>query len=401
MPHKKGLVLLSVLFLLLVFSLPLSAQDDEFVFGVVLVGPANDHGWSQAHTEGGRYVEENVPGSRMLLFESLNPADAPESTLLSVVTEMVNEGAQLIFTTSDAFEEDTNTVAEAFPNVVFINTTGSNVIAEDGAPPNVGNYNGQMEWAKEIVGCAAALTTQTGSIGYLGPLINPETRRHAASVYLGARYCYENYAGGDPDELQFVVTWIGFWFNIPGVTLNPTEEANTLFDSGSDVVISGIDTTEALQVASQRAASGEAVYASPFDYVGACEEAPDACVGVPYYNWGPAYVRLVEAVRDGTWEQDWIWEPPSWEDMNNLDVSPIGFAKGGGLSEGASAQLDEFIAEMSAFGSDPENEGRIFLWEGPLNYQDGTELAPEGEFVDPLHIWFLPQLLEGMVGASE
>jgi simple sugar transport system substrate-binding protein len=399
--RKNALVLLSVLLLLLASSLPLTAQEDEFVFGIVLVGPSTDHGWSQAHYEGGLYVEENVPGTRMLLFESLNPADAPESTLLSVVTEMVSDGAQLIITTSDAFEEDTNTVAEAFPEVVFINTTGSNVLAEEGAPPNVGNYNGQMEWAKAIVGCAAALTTETGTIGYLGPLINPETRRHAASVYLGARYCYENYGGGDPDDLQFVVTWIGFWFNIPGVTLNPTEETNTLFDSGADVVVSGIDTTEALQVAAQRASSGEAVFASPFDYVGACEEAPNACIGVPFYNWGPAYVDLVEAVRDGTWEQAWVWEPPYWEDINDLDLSPIGFAKGGGLSEDDSATLDEFMAEMAAYGSDPANEGTIFLWEGPLNYQDGTELAPEGEFVDALDIWFLPQLLEGMVGASE
>lgn len=399
--RKNALVLLSVVSLLFVLSLPLTAQEDEFVFGIVLVGPSDDHGWSQAHYEAGLYVEENVPGTRMLLFESLNPADAPESTLLSVVTEMVSDGAQLILTTSDAFEEDTNAVAEAFPGVVFVNITGSNVLAEEGAPPNVGNYNGQMEWAKEIVGCAAALTTETGKIGYLGPLINPETRRHAASVYLGARYCYENYAGGDPDELEFVVTWIGFWFNIPGVTLNPTEETNTLFDNGADVVISGIDTTEALQVASQRAASGEAVYASPYDYVGACEEAPDACIGVPYYNWGPSYVELVEAVRDGTWEQAWVWEPPYWEDMNDPDLSPVGFVKGGGLSEEDAATLDEFIAEMTAFGSDPENEGRIFLWEGPLNYQDGTELAPEGEFVDLLDIWFLPQLLEGMIGASE
>jgi simple sugar transport system substrate-binding protein len=399
MIRKRVPVLLSVV-MLLVLCLPLSAQEDEFVFGIVLVGPSNDRGWSQAHYEAGEYVVENVPGSRMLLFESLNSADAPEATLLSVVTEMVSDGAQLILTTSDAFEEDTNAVAEAFPDVVFVNTTGSNVLNE-GVPPNVGNYNGQMEWAKEIIGCAAALTTETGKIGYLGPLINAETRRHAASVYLGARYCYENYAGGDPDELEFTVTWIGFWFNIPGVTLNPTEETNTFFDTGADVVVSGIDTTEALQVAAQRFAADEAVYASPYDYVGACEEAPAACIGVPYYNWGPEYVRLVESVRDGTWEQAWVWEPPYWEDMNDPDRSPIGFFKGEALSEEDSALLDEFIAEMAAFGSDPANEDKIFLWEGPLNYQDGTELAPEGEFVELLDVWYLPQLLEGMVGASE
>ena len=400
MARKRSTILLFVALFLLVFSLPLQAQDDEFVFGIVLVGPSNDRGWSQAHFEAGEYVVENVPGSRMLLFESLNSADAPEATLLSVVTEMVSDGAQLIITTSDAFEEDTNAVAEAFPEVTFVNTTGSNVLNGD-APPNVGNYNGQMEWAKEIIGCAAALTTETGTIGYLGPLINAETRRHAASVYLGARYCYEHYAGGDPESLEFNVTWIGFWFNIPGVTLNPTEETNTLFDTGADVVVSGIDTTEALQVASQRAASGEAVFASPYDYIGACEEAPDACIGVPYYNWGPEYVRLVEAVRDGTWEQEWVWEPPYWEGINDPDLSPIGFVKGNALSEEDAVTLDEFIAEMAAFGSDPENAERIFLWEGPLNYQDGTALAAEGEFVEPLDIWFLPQLLEGMNGASE
>ena len=57
---------------------------------------------------------------------------------------------------------------------------------------------GQMEYGKMIAGCAAALATQTGSIGYLGPLINDETRRFVNSAYLGARYCWENYLGKDP-----------------------------------------------------------------------------------------------------------------------------------------------------------------------------------------------------------
>jgi basic membrane lipoprotein Med (substrate-binding protein (PBP1-ABC) superfamily) len=46
---------------------------EEFVFGMVLVGPKNDHGWSQAHYEGGLFVEQNMPGARMIVFESLNP----------------------------------------------------------------------------------------------------------------------------------------------------------------------------------------------------------------------------------------------------------------------------------------------------------------------------------------
>jgi simple sugar transport system substrate-binding protein len=377
--------------------MPAMAQE-EFVFGVILVGPSTDRGWSQAHTEAARIAEANIEGARALIFESLNPADAPEATLLSVTTEMVAEGAQLIITTSDAFEEDTSVVAEAFPDVTFVNMTGSNVL--EGAPSNVSNYDAQLEWMELVMGCAAALTTETGQIGYLGPLINPETRRLAVSAYLGARYCYENYAQGDADELSFNVTWIGFWFNIPGVTLDPTEEANSFFDNGADVVISAIDTTEALNVAGQRAAAGEAVYASGYDYHSACEIAPDVCLGVPYYNWSPFYIRLIEAVRAGEWEQQWLWEAPSWDDINDAEVSPAGFLQGTALSEENAVLVDAFIAELAAFAADPANAENIMLWQGELNYQDGSAFLADGEFAEPLEIWFLPQLLEGMVGAS-
>jgi simple sugar transport system substrate-binding protein len=405
---------------------------EEFVFGMVLVGPQNDRGWSQAHYEGGQFVEENLPGARMLVFESLNPAAAPETTLRDVVTEMVDNGATLIFTTSDEFEEDTTAVAEEFPDVTFVNVSGDDVFTGE-APDNLGNVMGTMEWGKLIAGCAAGMTTQTGQIGYLGPLINFETRRLAASAYLGARYCYENFAGGDPDELQFTVTWIGFWFNIPGVTLDPTEVVNSFYDSGADVVISGIDTTEAIVVAGQRAEQGEQVWAIPYDFEGACDAAPDVCLGVPYFNWGPAYLDIVSAVQDGTYEPEFTLVGPDWEDINNAETSGVGFVSGPGLSEENQANLDTFIEELAAFATDSANEDFVYLWVGPLAYQDGSVIAEEGEYlpyiaplteapaeatseataeatmeataeagatVEGASIWYLQQLLQGMTGAS-
>jgi simple sugar transport system substrate-binding protein len=398
MRGKLAILLVLVLILLNVASV---AAQDEFVFGVVLVGPHDDHGWSQAHYEGGKYVEEHVPNTRMVWYESLNPADAPEATLLGVVTDMVDEGAKLIFTTSDSFEEDTNTVAEAFPDVQFVNITGSNVLDEENpAPSNVSNFDGMMEITEGIAGCAAALTSQTGTIGYVGPLINPETRRLAASAYLGGKYCWENYRNMDAADFNFVVTWIGFWFNIPGVTLDPTDAANDLFNEGADVVFSAIDTAEAVVVAGQRRDRGEDVYGMGYDNAAACDVAPDACLGAPFYNWGPSYVDTVNKVMSGEWTQSWEWNPPDYADMTDLDSTSVSFFKGPALSEDVSAQLDQFIAEASAYGSDPANADSIFLWEGPLNLQDGTELAPAGEKVDMMDIWFLPQLLEGMTGAS-
>lgn len=402
-----------VIGLLLVLSIVLpSAAQDDFVFGLILVGPKEDGGWSQAHYEGGLYAEETVEGATMLLFESLNPADAPEATLESVVRDMVDAGATLIITTSDSFEQDTDAVAALFPDVVFINVSGSNALEEkaytvfpdlvaapegemEAVPDNVGNLMAAMEWYKLAAGCAAALTTETGQIGYLGPLINAETRRFAASVYLGARYCYENYRGMNPEDLKFGVTWIGFWFNIPGVTLDPTEEVGSFFDNGADVVLSGIDTTQAVVVAGQRFAADERVFSVAYDNVAGCDEAPAACLGVPYFNWGPSYVSLIETVKAGEWTQDWVFVEPNWS-----EDSAVGFLFGEGLSEEAAASLEAFLAEMQAYAADEANADSIFLWEGPLALQDGTELAAEGEKVDLLEIWYLPLLLDGMEGAS-
>ncbi len=361
-------------------------------FGIVMVGPFNDHGWSEAHYTAGQYVETNVPGARMIWLDKLNVGDRPETTLEQVVDDMVAQGAQFILTTSDDFQTDTDTVAAKYPDVPFLMISGDHAWTGV-APPNVANYMGRMEYGKMIAGCAAALKTETGVMGYLGPLINDETRRLANSVYLGARYCYENYRGGNPDDLQFIVQWIGFWFNIPGVTLDPTEVANDIFNAGADVILSGIDTTEAIVVAGQRAEQGETVWAIPYDYEGACAEAPDICLGVPYFNWGPAYVNYVQKVQAGTFEQEWIWAGPDWTDINNRDTTAVGFIKGDGMTAEEAVQLDAFIAGLA--------DGSLNLFVGPLNYQDGSVYLADGEVATDEQVWYTKQLLEGMTGPSE
>jgi len=250
---------------------------------------------------------------------------------------------------------------------------------------------GKMIYGKMIAGCAAALTTQTGQIGYLGPLINDETRRLASSVYLGAKYCWTNYMNKDAADLQFKVTWIGFWFNIPGVTSDPTQVADDFFNSGYDVVVSGIDTTEALVEADKFAGQGKNVWAVSYDYKDGCAEAPSVCLGVPYFNWGPSYLSIIKSIQDGSFKPSFTWNAPDWADINNPDTSAVGFAKGEGLSSDASASLDKFIGELGS-GLD--------LWTGPINLQDGTAYLQDGEKATDQQIWYLPQLLEGMEGQS-
>ena len=367
---------------------------EDFTFGMIMVGPENDRGWSQAHFEAGKYVEE-LTGATMISLDSVNPADRPETSVEQVVDDMIDQGAQMIFATSDDMRDGIEAAAATHPDVPMIWSSGDSSWSEGKAYKadltNLGNIMGRMYYGKEIAGCAAALTSETGRIAYLGPLINDETRRLASSVYLGAQKCWAD-AGNDPADLSFEVNWIGFWFNIPGVTLDPTEVTNAFYDGGADVVVSGIDTTEALVVAGQRSDAGESVWAIPYDFVGACSEAPASCLGVPYFNWGPSYLDAIASAIDGSYSAEFQWIGPDWADINDPDTSMIGWLPGDALSSDASAVLDEFIGGLA--------DGSINLFTGPLNYQDGSPFLADGEAGTDVQLWYVEQLLEGMEGAS-
>jgi len=364
-------------------------------FGIVLVGPYNDHGWSEAHYIAANYVKSKLPGSDFIYLDKLNPADRKDTTLEQVVTDMASKGVKLIITTSDDFQTDTITAAQKHPELTFINASGDSAY-KDGKNykdiKNLGNFMGKMEYMKMVAGCTAALTTQTGKIGFLGPLINDETRRLADSAYLGAKYCWTTYAKKNAADLKFDVTWIGFWFNIPGVTLDPTKVANDFFNSQHDVVISGIDTTEALVVAGQRQAKNEKVWAVSYDFKNGCDEAPNACLGVPYFNWGPRYLKTVQAFAAGKLAASWDWDAPDWSNLDNPDTGAVGFTFGKGLSDANKATVQTFIKGLG--------DGSINLLKGPITLQDGTVYVKDGAAATDKEVWYLPQLLQGMSGAS-
>lgn len=366
----------------------------ETVFGMLLVGPYNDHGWSQAHYDAGLYVEQKVAGAKLVYLDKVNSADRPGTTPAQLGEDLTSKGAKVVVFNSDDMKDSATEFAAAHPDVFVIGPSMDQNWKEGKDYkniPNMINVMGRMEYGKAIAGCAAALTTKTGQIGYLGPLINDETRRLVASAYLGAKYCWTNYAKKDAADLKFKVSWIGFWFNIPGVTSDPTQVVTDFINSGYDVVISGIDTTEALTEAVKAKDAGKDVWAIPYDYKDACKEGEKVCLGVPYFNWGPSYTKYIKMVQEGKFEATFEWLAPDWSDINNPDTSPVGFVKGPALSAEAATSLDAYIKELA---------GGLEPWTGPLNLQDGTAYLKDGEKATDQQIWYLPQLLEGMEGQS-
>lgn len=369
-------------------------EEGPFTFGILLVGPYNDGGWSQATYVGAQYAASKLPNTQFIYADNVNTAANPNTTAAQFAEQLLERGAKAIFFNSDDMKDGVTEFTAAHPDVPVIWLSG------DFAWPDGKRYQadmksesdlmGQMEYGKMMAGCAAALTTKTGKIGFLGPLINDETRRFANAAYLGANYCWKNIVG-QTTPLDFNVVWIGMWFNIPGVTLDPTQVADNFFTTGYDVVISGIDSVEAVTSAKKFRDQGKDVYAVQYDYENACDVAPDACLGTPYFNWGVMMLPLLEKVQNGTYEREFVWGGPDWTNINNPDTSVIGFKKSAGLSEENSVKLDQFVSELA---------GGLNLWKGPLNYQDGTVFLADGVEATPQEIWYMPQLLEGMTGDS-
>jgi simple sugar transport system substrate-binding protein len=377
-------------------STPTTAPvEPPFVFGMLLVGAHNDSGYSQAHYDAGLYVEQNI-NAKMLYLENVYSGSPtyPGQTASQLAEQLVAQGAKLIIFNSDDMKDEALKFAKAHPDIYVIGASDDWTWQEGKNyqdSPNQVDIMGRMEYMKMIAGCAAALKTQTGKIGFLGPLINDETRRLASSAYLGAKYCWTEVLKNDLAMLSFKVTWIGFWFNIPGVTSDPTQVADDFFNSGYDVVISGIDTTEALVEAKKMHNAGKTVFAIAYNYKANCNVAPEICLGVPYFNWGPAYLATINTAIDGTWTEGFQWNGPDWTAINFPDTSAVGFIQGSALGIQTQVQLDSFIGVLGS---------GLNLWTGPLNLQDGTVYLADGVAATDQQIWYLPQLLQGMEGQS-
>ena len=373
------------------FPTHLIAAPKPFVFGLLLVGPHNDQGLSQAHYEGGKYAVAKVAGTKMIFIDRANSRDRPDVTITQLVDDMVEKGARLIIANSVDMQNGIRESALKHPKIRFVHISGDDVLTGK-APVNLSNLMARMEYGKMMAGFAAALTTKTGNIGYIGSLNNAQSRRLASSCYLGARYAWTKVLKKDPKDLKFKVTWIGFWFNIPDTTKDPAQVTNDYFNGDYDVVISGITATEIPVLAKQMREKDKTVWAIPYDNAEACEDLSDVCLGVPFFNWGPGYLDFIKAAKSGKWKRKWIWLKPNWKNINNPATTSVGFVAGPALSESAKAQLDKFISDLST--------GKVNLFKGPLNYQDGKPFLKAGQTAGDKQIWYMDQLLEGMIGAK-
>ncbi len=330
------------------------AEEGMFNVAIVMLSNHDDGGWSQAQWEGINYVQDNMDGVHTAYVELV--AEGADSE--QVFRALARKGFDLIFGGSFGYMDPMQVVAEEFPDIGFVHISGYKF---DGV--NFGNLFGEMEVMKYMAGMIAGSRAKADGATRVGGMATfpiPEELRLFNAYALGvAETC--------PD-CDVDIRWIFTWHD----PIVEREGADSLFDAGSHVVMTGADTPASALAAADR----EGVYGITYDWVGSCTI--DECLTAPYWVWGPEFVRIIEEVQAGTYPY-----MADYFDASGGGVGLYGFMEGQELQPGvASLPAEDLqkIQDVMALVQAGEFD-RFDVFAGPIIDNQGNVVVPDGEFM--------------------
>jgi basic membrane protein A len=323
----------------------------------IYVAVHNDGGWSQAHDQGRLYVQKTL-GSKVQTTYKENIA--PGAQFAQTVQSLSAQGYKMIFATS--YGMVTPAVAQKYPNVLFEQATGTY------QAKNVAEYFGAAEDTVFLSGMAAGAASKTGDIGYVVAFPIPEVIRHANAFALGAQLTHPG--------AKVHLVWTNSWFNPPV----EKKAAQSLVHAGADVLGQNVDSP----------AAGAFAETAKVPWVGydsdAQKFAPKSWLTASVYNWGPYYLKRVEAGMNGTWKSGFYYG--SIKD---------GFTKLAPFGPDVSAATKSKILSYEK----KIVNGSYYEFKGPLYDQSGKLRVKKGVKMTVQQLYAMDWLVKGVVGSPK
>lgn len=327
-------------------------EAGKFNVAMVLIGPHDDGGWSQAHYEGLMYVCENVADAHVAYIENVPEGADSEQTFRS----LARKGFNFIIGTSFGYMDPMETVAKEFPDQTFLHLTGYKSNGK-----NFGNFFGAIETMKYLAGMIAGSRAKADGnpkIGYMATFPIPEELRLGNAIMRGAKVTCP--------ECTMDVVFINTWHD----PIKEKAGATALFDAGAQVVFTGADTGAVADVAQEKGKWG-----ITYDHPASCKV--DACLTAPYWIWGPEYTRIAEQVKAKTYKAGY-----EYFDADAGAMGLLGFMEGETVRKGVASLpeadlklVKDTLATMLKSGT-----GRFdIVFPGPIVDNAGKTLLPAGE----------------------
>ena len=306
----------------------------------VMVSPIGDAGWNFAHDQA-RQGAESITGVETAFVDSVPEGGAEFD---NAVQNFIDDGYNVIFTTSFGYMDATAQFAEDNPDIRFEHISGFR-----GNETNFGNTFGRIYQPRFIAGMAAGAETESNRIGYVAAMPIPEVIRGINAFALGV-------AETNPDAVVEVV-WTSTWFD-PGVEGNA---AQALIDNGADVLTMHQDST----------ATGQAISEAGGTFIGYHSdqsEQVEAYLTAPVWDFSQRYADIIQEAVDGE------FAPTSWWGGMADGVVDIEIPE----SSPVAAQMQEVKDSILAGDFDVFDQGVITDQDGNVIFEDGvvqTELV--------------------------
>ena len=316
------------------------AQADPLKVGFVYVGPVGDHGWTYMHDIGRQAVVAEFGDAVETIYVESVP-EGPDAE--RVMRGMIADGADIIFTTSFGYMEQTLRVAKENPDVVFEHATGYKTA------PNVSVYSSRFYEGRYVQGVIAGHMSKAGKAGYIASFPIPEVIRGINAFYLGA-------TAVNP-AFDIDVVWVNTWYD-PG---KEADAAKVLIAGGADIITQHTDSPSPLATAAAANVKG---FGQASDMI---QFAPDTQLTAILDIWGPYYIERIRAVMDGTWETKNTW--------GGMDTGMVGMADYTNMSPelaalAAQLQYDITTGKFKPFGDMTDADlGSM------MEYVDGLDAA--------------------------
>lgn len=360
-----------------------NAQETKIKAGFIYVGPIGDFGWSYAHDQARRIVDDTYPWLETVYVEAV-----PEGEVEGVIDRLINqEGVDIVVTTSFGFMDGTLSAAQRYPDKIFFHCSGFK------RAPNMATYMADFHQVYYLNGVIAGALTKTGKLGYVGAFPIPELKRHINAFALGARRVNPN--------AQVLVRWLQTsWYDPAGAK----EAAESLIAEGVDVLAFTEDSPTVVQVAAEHGLPSFGHYSPMYKF------APNFVASGQLVHWEAIYFDFFAKVYAGLYTPKNLENVDYWWLLREGAVE-LGADFGMPINPVFEDQLkstmvnDPIYGEISVYDlvfallkamADPEYAFSPFT--GPIRDRKGNLRVPEGVRLTMDELITMEWAAEGVVG---
>lgn len=321
------------------------AKEDIKVGVLYISDPAEGSGYSYTHDLGIQGMQENLGlSSDQIVRKIVDDSDA-QATEASI-RECIDEGCNVIFSTSWGYMETTAAMAEEYPDIYFSHGTG---YMSNGK--NFNNYFGRIYQARYLSGIVAGMNTKSNLIGYVAAQdsSNSEVTGGIDAFAIGV-------ASVNLDaKINVIIT--NSWYD-------PEKEeaaSRQLLDMGCDVMAQHCDTAYPQTLAQERGVYGIG-YNSDMS-----KETPDSCLTSVIWNWSAYYTSAVKSIIDGSWDGSNYYGGMAEGLVGITNLASF-------AAEGTQEKVDEATAAILS--------GQSNVFDGVMTTNTGETIGQEGSTLD-------------------